>query len=370
MDQRGDLYGTTFSGGVGFGTVFRMTKRGSNWILTPLYSFLGGDDGAHPFAGVTIGPDGSLYGTTYYGGGGKCVICGIVFSLKPPPVRPPTPLSPWTETVLYRFTGDDGQYPEGGDLVFDEAGALYGTTSQGGTYGLGTVFELIPSNGNWMESVLYSFGPSDQDGIVPRSGVVFDKAGNLYGTTWDAFRGTGQRAPQEGTGGIVFQLTPSGAGWAETIIHRFTRGNDGGAVWAGVIFDQSGNIYGATTWQGSGGGGVVFEMTASGNNWTFTSLYGLAGTGVECGVYGSLVLYQGSLYGTTLCDGAYGLGSIFKLVPSSGGWTHVSLHDFTGGSDGAYSYSNLVFDADGNFYGTASAGGANGMGVVFKVTPN
>jgi|SRR5271166_6786906 len=373
MDPAGNLYGTAIGGGItggtcgapGCGTVFKLARKGSGWIVVPLYSFAGGSDGDHPFMGVTIGADGSLYGTTYIGGGGKCIDCGTVFNLKPPPTRPPTPLSPWTETVLHRFMGDDGQQPEGTALIFDQAGNLYGTTSQGGTYGLGTVFELSPSNGSWTESVLWSFGPSEQDGTNPRGGVVFDKTGNLYGTTWDSF----YQKP-EGTGGIVFQLTPSGSGWTENIIYRFTRGLDGGAVWAGLIFDHSGNLYGGTTWEGAGGGGTVFQMTPSGGNWTFTTLYGLAGTGTECGVRGNLVMDQaGNLYGTTLCDGAYNLGSVFKLTPSSGGWTYSSLHDFTGGSDGAYLYSNLVFDADGNLYGTAAGGGANGLGVVFEITP-
>jgi uncharacterized repeat protein (TIGR03803 family) len=372
MDQAGNLYGTALGGGVtggicgnyGCGTVFKMAKKGSGWVVNPLYSFAGGDDGAHPFMGVTIGADGSLYGTTYTGGGGKCVDCGIVFNLKPPSNHLPNPSSPWMETVLYRFMGTDGQQPEGTALIFDQKGNIYGTTSQGGTYSLGTVYELTPSNGNWTESVLWNFGPSTQDGANPRGGVVFDKTGNLYGTTWDSF----YQKP-EGTGGIVFQLTPSGSGWTENIIYRFTRGLDGGAVWAGLIFDQSGNLYGGTTWEGAGGGGTVFEMTPAGGNWTFTPLYGLSG-GTECGVHGNLVMdLGGNLYGTTLCDGAYGLGSVFKLSPSNGGWTYTSLHDFTGGSDGASSYSNLVFDANGNLYGTAAAGGANGLGVVFEITP-
>jgi uncharacterized repeat protein (TIGR03803 family) len=377
MDQAGNLYGTAHGGGItggicgdyGCGAVFKLAKKGSGWITVPLYNFAGGDDGSRPFMGVTIGADGSLYGTTYEGGEGKCSNCGTVFNLKPPPNRPPTPLSPWMETVLYRFMGEDGQQPEGSALIFDKTGNLYGTTSQGGTYGLGTVYELSPSNGSWTESVLWNFGPSTQDGTNPRGGVVFDKTGNLYGTTWDSF----YQKP-EGTGGIVFQLTPSGSGWTENIIYRFTRGLDGGAVWAGLIFDPSGNLYGGTTWEGAGGGGTVFEMTPSGDNWTFTPLYGLSG-GTECGVYGDLVMDQaGNLYGTTLCDGAYGLGSVFKLTPSNGGWTYTSLHDFTGGSDGANASCNLVFDGAGNLYGTAVAGGTGsnctgGCGVVFEITP-
>src|SRR5271166_2865561 len=162
MDKAGNLYGTTQDGGTGgegycasaCGTVFKLARKGSGWVFYRLYSFKGGSDGAYPRSRVVIGPDSSLYGTTSEGGEpGDCYQlpgCGTVFNLKPSPTRPASVLSPWLETVLYRFQGaPDGSYPEG-EMTFDQAGNLYGSTSAGGAYGhiySGTIFELAPSNG-------------------------------------------------------------------------------------------------------------------------------------------------------------------------------------------------------------------------------
>ena len=149
----------------------------------------------------------------------------------------------------------------------------------------------------------------------------------------------------------------------------FRSGND---PWAGLIIDPSGNLYGTTTGGGSGSGGTVFELTPANVGWTFKTLYSFSGNGG--GPSDKLVMdAAGNLYGTTYIDGAYGYGTVFKLTPSNGGWTYTSLHDFTGGSDGANPISSLVFDANGNLYGTASQGGTGncpgGCGVVFEITP-
>ena len=169
MDQAGNFYGTTLGGGsAGNGTVFRLSRKGSGWVLTPLYSFQGGTDGAIAYARVVFGPDGSLYGTTAGGGYyvGSCADfgCGTVYNLKPAATVPPAALSPWEETVLYRFSdGSDGASPGTGNLVFDQAGNLYGTTTKGGSQGVncasycGTIYELTLSKGSWTESVLYAF---------------------------------------------------------------------------------------------------------------------------------------------------------------------------------------------------------------------
>ena len=177
IDQAGNFYGTTF--GLNWGTVFKLAHKNSSWVLTPLYSFSGGDDGASPFAGVTIGLNGILYGTTFEGG---TYGYGTVFDLKPSAAACRTALCPWTETVLCGFTGgSDGANPVFGDLVFDQAGNLYGTAEKGGAYGYGVVYELMPSNGGWTERVLYAFAGAN-DGAIPESALIFDKAGNLYGT--------------------------------------------------------------------------------------------------------------------------------------------------------------------------------------------
>jgi uncharacterized repeat protein (TIGR03803 family) len=376
MDAAGSFYGTTINGGYwggecdylrGCGTVFKLFHKGSRWVLMPLYSFTGNTDGDRPSARVVFGPDGSLYGTTGYGGVGTCYDqqgCGTVFRLRPPASASAckTALCPWTKTVLYRFTGGtDGASPSG-NLAFDQAGNLYGATwggGPGGQYGSGVVFEITPSNGGWTESVLYNFRGGD-DGQNP-TGIVFDKAGNLYGTTSGSFT-------QPGT---AYELTLSASGWTENILHHFD-GYDGAGP-TGLIFDQSGNLYGTTEAGGCCQGGVAFMLSPGTGGWTFNLLYNFTGGGSGWGFGGPsakpVIDATGNLYGPTRYQGAYGAGNIFKLTPSGGGWTYTSIHDFTGGADGGQPFGDLIFGTNGNLYGTASGGGANGLGVVFEITP-
>jgi uncharacterized repeat protein (TIGR03803 family) len=164
-------------------------------------------------------------------------------------------------------------------------------------------------------------------------------------------------------------LTPSKSSWTENILYNFQGGNDGNVPYAGLIVDQSGNFYGAATGGGTGAGGTIFELSPSNGGWTFTVLYNIPGWTLS-GPFRNLVMdASGNLYGTTHCDGSYGSGTVYKLTLSGGTWTYTSLYVFTGGSDGLYSFSNLVFDKQGNIYGTANQGGANGFGVVFKIKP-
>ena len=368
MDRAGNLYGTAARGGAtGYGTVFKLAYKGSSWVLTPLYSFPAGSDGASPYARVIFGPNGSLYGTTGHGGGiGGCGAdgCGTVFNLRPSATVCKTALCFWTETVLHRFSGgSDGGSPYSA-VVFDQAGNLYGTTSAGGSNNSGTVYKLAPSGGSWIETVLHNF-TGGSDGSYPDAGLIFDNAGNLYGTTYSG---------GSGAFGTVFQLTPSGPGWTENILHNFQSEGEGGCCpSAGLILDSSGNLYGAASAGGSRVGGTVFELTPSSGNWTFTVLYSLQGNGT--GPVRDLVMDKsGNLYGAAYTDGAHLSGSVFKLTPSHGSWTYTDLHDFTGGSDGGIPQSNLVFDASGNLYGTTvyggspSCGAGGGCGVVFEIT--
>ncbi|HZP23074.1 MAG TPA: choice-of-anchor tandem repeat GloVer-containing protein [Terriglobales bacterium] len=243
-----------------------------------------------------------------------------------------------------------------GNLLVDSAGNVYGVTQSGGPNGWGTVFELMHTSSGWTETILYSF-QGGNDGGAPYSGLIFDNAGNLYGTA--TARGAfGQ--------GVVFKLTNTGSGWTESVLYAFQGGNDGGQPTAGLIFDNAGNLYGAAESFGSGGGGTVFKLSPSGGGWNYSVLTSLSGTG---GPVASLTLdASGKLYGTTFFDGPAGYGSVFKLTPSGGTWTYTDLHDFTGGADGGYPGGGVTLDAAGNLYGTAVVGGADGFGVVWEIT--
>ena len=362
MDKAGNLYGTAYQGGgTNRGTIFKLARKGSGWVFSPLHSFTGREDGGAPIARVVFGPDGSLYGTTEFGGRNCGSGCGTVFNLKPPAAACRSALCAWTLTVLYRFGGSsDGANPGYGDLIFDQPGNIYGTTYFGGNNAQGVVYELKPSDGSWTESSIYLFNGAS-DGGNPYSGLVFDKAGNLYGTTWAA------GAHGYGT---VFELTPSGSGWAENTLYGFQSASDGGKPFGGLVFDNTRNLYGATSSGGPGSGGTVYELTPSGGSWTFDVLYGFVGSAYLPGPYDSLTFdAAGNLYGTTTKDGTLEAGSVFKLTPSNGGWTETDLYDFAGSSDGGVPYGSVLIGPNGNLYGTASQGGANGYGVVWEITP-
>ena len=355
VDGGGNLYGTAYDGGTGAGTVYKLTHHGSGWTLDVLSSFAGG--GANPYAGVIFGPNGTLYGTTSKSSadGGN----GTVFNLSPLPSVCKTSLCDWSEDVLYGFTGapHDGYGPGPGDVSFDQAGNIYGVTYSGGN-GYGVVYQLTPAGGSWTENVLHLFAYGD--GAYPYSRMILDNAGNVYGTTW------GGGATADGT---VFELTPSGSGWTSTVLYSFQSASDGGNPYAGVIFDSSGNLYGATSSGGTGGGGTVFKLTPSNGSWTYSVIYSFAGTN-DCGPQNSLVMdAAGNLYGTTYCDGADSLGNVFKLTASGEGWSYTSLHDFSGGNDGEIPFCSVAFDSSGNIYGTTVTGGTQGVGTIWEITP-
>ena len=247
LDRGGNLYGTVYNGGVGncvwgygfgCGFVFKLSKNGSAWLLTPLHVFVG-EDGAFPAGTVVFGPDGSLYGMTDGGESGydRCADgCGEVYNLRPPQTACNTVPCYWTATVLYGFNGrDDGGFPSYAGPVFDPAGNLYGTTPYFGAGNDGVVFKLTPSHGTWTQSVIHTFRGSD--GANPRGGVILDPSGDLYGTC--EYGGSfGQ--------GNVFELTPSGAGWTASTLYSFEDGIDGSVPVGGLVFSPSGDLYGTT----------------------------------------------------------------------------------------------------------------------------
>jgi uncharacterized repeat protein (TIGR03803 family) len=349
--RAGILYGTTCCGGNNnHGTVYQIAHVNSNWMATPISLFSSG--GFNPVARVVFGPDGHPYGTTSDSPEGP----GRVFNLIVPLTICKTVNCFWKENVLYEFQGgSDGAYPGYGDLAWDQEGNIYGTTAAGGASNFGAVYELTRAANTYTESMLYSF--SGPDGKTPLGGVVVDGAGNVLGTTFSG-----------GANGIgaIFKLTKQGSQWVETNIYNFQGPNDGSAPYAGLIADSSGNLYGATTTGGASHGGTVFELTPSGDSYTFKLLYSFANNS-GCGPFASLNLDSlGNLYGTTRCGGANNLGTVFELTNTGNGWTYSSLHDFAG-SDGTYPISNVTFDANGNLYGTASTGGSQSLGVVWMI---
>jgi len=365
IDAAGNLYGTTTAGGntqggcspSGCGTVFKLKQAGAGWVLTPLFTLGGGPEGFESQARVVFGPNGTLYGTTTMGGYEDS---GLVFNLTPPASACHSVVCPWSEHVIYEFTGrnglGDGANPEYGDLAFDSAGNIYGTTSGGGAEAFGTVFQLSPSGGGWTENILYSFnGPPD--GAAPFSGVIFDASSNLYGTTSGG--GSIQHCGFAGCGS-VYELTHSGSGWTDNVLYTFEDGIDGAQPYGGVIFGPSGGLYSTTSEGGANDGGTVFQLSDVGGNWQLTTVRSFMDVG---GPYAGMVMdAAGNLYGTTL-------SSVYELTPSGGGWSFSSLHVFNTGSDGNAVYGVVALDSNGNLYGTASSGGAYGYGTVWEITP-
>jgi uncharacterized repeat protein (TIGR03803 family) len=327
----GTLYGTTYGGGGGleWGTVFKVSTTGAEHVL---YRFKAGNDGAHPYAGLTA-VNGTLYGTTYQGGtnGG-----GTVFSVTTSGV----------EHVLYSFRGGtDGQYPYA--RLLDVNGTLYGTTYQGGVdSGWGVVFK-ISTTGD--EQVVYRF-KAGNDGAHPYAGLMAVD-GMLYGTTY-----------QGGTSGAgtVFRVSPSGD---EKVLYSFKGGSDGQYPYARLL-DVKGTLYG-TTYSGgvSYGWGVIFKVSTSGKE---DVLYRFkANADGAHPYYAGLIVQDGTLYGTTYQGGAKGAGTVFSEKPS-GGNDHV-IYSFKAGTDGQYPYAGLIA-LDGAAYGTTYQGGASNAGTVFKLS--
>lgn len=344
MDGAGNLYGTTYIGGPGgYGTVFKMTHRGSGWELSTLYSFHGGADGNGPETRAIFGPDGSLYGATNNGGlepcNGYSIGCGVVYNLRPPATACKTAICYWTENVIYTFNGLNAGFPLG-DIGFDQHGNLYGSA--------GVMYQLSPSNGSWTLNVINS-------DIGSYNGVALDAAGNVYGAD---------------NSNDVYRLVTSGGQWLLQFLYQLNDQTQGYTI-SGLTFDAAGNLYAGAYHGGPNSGGTVFELTPSGNDWDFSLLYALSGNGGPAS--GDLLLDSaGNIYGTAAYDGTNNAGSVFRLTPSNGGWTYTDLHDFHPlGSDGCYPNNSMVRDADGNLYGTTgNCGSGNpGYGVVFEITP-
>jgi uncharacterized repeat protein (TIGR03803 family) len=322
--------------------------------FTTIHSF-DGADGKYPYAGLIQANNGDGYGTTENGGtstncnGG----CGTVFNITPG----------GTLKTLYSFCVQsgcpDGQYPYAG-LFQDANGDFYGTTAEGGASGFGTIFKITPT----ALTTLHSF--SGTDGENPLAGLIQGADGNFYGTTVNGGAENGQ--------GTVFKMTPGGT---LTTLHTFCEQgsqqpcSDGQYPKADLVQAANGDFYGTTTTGGANRGGTVFQITPSG---TLTTLYAYcAQTGCTDGKlpYAGLVqAANGRFYGTTSSGGANGGGTVFLITPGGALTTLYSFCSQTGCADGAYPDAALIQATDGNFYGTTSAGGTNGAGTVFEITPS
>jgi uncharacterized repeat protein (TIGR03803 family) len=292
-DAGGYFFGTTTAGGAsGAGTVFAVSAAGKEVVL---YSFAGGKDGSNPQAGLAMDASGNLYGTTSAGGANSN---GTVFKL-----THPTKGSKWIETILYSFgTGSDGAVPLAA-VKFDKAGNLYGTASAGGSYGYGTIFQLTLAGTTWTENILHDFQDAD-DGAVPYGGLIADKSGNFYGSATEGGTGGGgtiyELTPESGSwiftvlysnpgwgvsgsyrnlaldasgnlygtthcdgadsAGTVYKLSLENGSWTYTSLYVFTGGTDGQYSYSNPVVEGD-HIFGTTRQGGADGGGVVWEIT-------------------------------------------------------------------------------------------------------------
>jgi uncharacterized repeat protein (TIGR03803 family) len=270
------------------------------------------------------------------------------------------------ESVVYSFTGgSDGGLPfQNGKLLLDPSGNLYGTASEGGANNAGLVFELTPSAHGWKETVLYSFTGA-ADGGAPNAGLV-RRGASLFGVTY---------AGGASGNGTVFQLTASKGSWTESVLYSFAGGSDGANPEGGVLFDTAGNLYGTTYLGGSPGYGTVYTLTHSLSGWTENVIYSFGGGSDGANPVAFLIFDKtGNLYGTTsgsVSGGPTGYGSIFRLSATQAGWSETVLHSFTGGNDGGNPFDSLLL-LGRNLYGTTRDGGSSGLGgppkgVVFRI---
>ena len=395
-DGRDVYYGVTSGGGSGAGVVFKLkqpTVKGDSWTETVLYSFTGAQDGSTPMAGLVRLGNGTLVGTTAYGGdANSCPAtasapagCGVVFELLPPARRG----EPWTEGVIHAFDGADGAHPFA-ELTRTDDGAIVGTTRDGGANGAGAVFRISKLRTTPIETVLYSF-TGGADGGSPY-GRLHHAHDGYFGTTVAGGDTADCPASADVAAGcgVVFELKLHRGAWTESVLHSFTGAADGGYPYAGVTEDDAGRLFGTTSAGGStancpatasfaAGCGVVYQLSTP-------DAFGVRPLGVIYTFSGGadgraplspLTLRPGhTLFGATYAGGldaagcdAAGCGTDFVIASalSRGVVKKGIVWSFTGGGDGANPSSELGFHDHGEIFGTAEAGGANGAGVAYRI---
>ena len=356
MDGVGNLYGTSVQGGAfNSGTVFSVTPAG---VHTVLYSFTGGKDGGEPYKGVTLGPDGNLYGTAVAGGAGSCDGgCGVVFKLT-------NADGAWTQSVIHTFTGgDDGSGP-GSPVAFDARGNIYGTTPTGGEDGMGVVYQLRPKvAGGWVLQVIHAFS-GGADGAGGSAGkLLIDAEGDLFGVC------TAGGANGFGT---AYEISPRQGQWEFATLYAFQDQPDGALPYGGLVADKTGNLYGTTYYAGANDQGTVYRLSRSNGTWTETVLYSFKGGTDGAAPISSLVAdASGNFYGTTSAGGSgCGCGVIFKMTrTASGKWVEGVVYRFPGAPAPGTAYNGLVRDAAGDFFGATVNGGGGNNGALYEFTP-
>lgn len=371
LDAAGNLYGTTQNGGpLDYGVVFKLTRQSDGtWDESVLHFFQGGSGGRGPVSGVTFDKNGNLYGVTVAGGvpcAGRAAGCGTAYKLTPQPD------GTWNHTLIYAFGGIEGDI-RGTELTFDTEGNLYGFSSVGNANCCGVVFRLKPNDdGSWSEEILYTF-KGGRDGNFPVGNLVFDQAGNLYGETAQG---------GEKDCGTVFKLTPDpGGNWSESVVHSFCASkSDGWAPNGGLTMDADGNLFGVTVWGGGAamppcplqtGCGTVFQFKPQPDgSWSYKKIHTFLDTPSADPSGGLAVDAAGNVYGTTSLNGTNDYGTIFMLVHNpDDSFTGKTLHVFKGYPAIAPS-GKLVLDESGTLYGTTLFSKPfPGTGVVFKMIP-
>jgi uncharacterized repeat protein (TIGR03803 family) len=305
VDGQGNLYGTAVTGGGGSceggcGVAYKLTNSGGVWTQSVIHTFTGGDDGSGPGTGLTLGPNGSIYGVTPTGGANGQ---GVVFLLRP------SASGKWHLTVIHAFTGgDDGAGGSAGRLLLSK-GILYSATTVGGANGKGVVYQLAHKAGGWQLTTLYAF-KGQPDAGFPYGALAFDSHGNLYGTTY--YDGANDL-------GSVYQLAhqPDGS-WKESVLYSFQGGRDGAGSISNVVFDKNGNLYSTTSEGGAGCDcGVIFKLTPGADGeWTESVTYRFKGAPDGGFVYNGMVGDSaGNFYGSTVHGGTGDDGAIYRFKP-------------------------------------------------------
>jgi len=326
VDGRGNVFGT------GYGPTGMGVFEWANGVLSRLYSFAGGVDG-DTSSPLVVGPDRTLYGSSD-GGLQNCngLSCGQIFNLKVPPKVCTSALCPWWETKLYQFTGTEDAYSPN-NLVFDQAGNLYGLSQNGGAQGKGAIFQLTPAlGGGWTEKVIYSFS-GGSDGSAPWE-LLLGMDGNLYGTTQYG----GKYA-----GGTFFELTPAADGWSFAVLYDFNS-----SLWS-LIRDNAGNFYGMA-------GYTVTMLAPSNDGWTLTELYAIDPWqhGFPLGLAWAYGGVDGASWGT--CTGSVH-GELFNV----GKGYYTTLHQFT-----YWSPNYITGTPNGGVWGTTKDGGRSCRGAIWR----